>query len=400
LWLTPEYPFRQQALALGPAATGFPMLMLQHGLDAFFTRLNRRDLEALVAGEAGDLHRLDRFTRGPGGDTFALARGPDLLVHIGAGNIPVAPLAGLVMGLLARAAQFCKCARGAAWLPRLLAHSLYEMEPKLGACLEIAEWPGGTVDLEEALFAEADCVIATGTDETVATIRARLPPRVRFLGYGHRVSFGYIARECLPDVAAARALAQRAARDVAAWDQLGCLSPHVFYVQAGGVPAEQFATLLAAELARLEEQVPRRPLTVEEAAHIQHRRQFFQVRAAAAAGTHLWCSEGSTAWTVVFEAEPRFQFSCLNRFVYVMSASGLDEVLRQAETIRGQVSTVGLAAARPHLVELAAQLARWGVTRVCPLGRMQEPPLTWHHDGRAALGDLLTWTDLEMPDDP
>ena len=46
--------------------------------------------------------------------------------------------------------------------------------------------------------------------------------------------------------------------------------------------------------------------------------------------------------------------------------------------------------------EVAAQLARWGVSRVCSLGRMQLPPLTWRHDGRPALGDLVTWTDFEL----
>ena len=45
--------------------------------------------------------------------------------------------------------------------------------------------------------------------------------------------------------------------------------------------------------------------------------------------------------------------------------------------------------------QFAAQLARWGVTRVCPLGQMQSPPLTWRHDGRPALSDLVTWTDFE-----
>ena len=50
---------------------------------------------------------------------------------------------------------------------------------------------------------------------------------------------------------------------------------------------------------------------------------------------------------------------------------------------------------RTKAQELALQLARWGVTRVCPLGQMQNPPLTWRHDGRPALGDLVTWTDWE-----
>ena len=64
--------------------------------------------------------------------------------------------------------------------------------------------------------------------------------------------------------------------------------------------------------------------------------------------------------------------------------------------MRGKVSTVGLAAPEDKMEELATQLARWGVTRVCPLGQMQNPPLTWRHDGRPALGDLVTWTDWEM----
>ena len=62
----------------------------------------------------------------------------------------------LVLGLLARSGQFVKCATGADLLPRLFAHSLYEVEPKLGACLEIAGWKGGRTDLEQALYREAD----------------------------------------------------------------------------------------------------------------------------------------------------------------------------------------------------------------------------------------------------
>ena len=44
------------------------------------------------------------------------------------------------------------------------------------------------------LFAEADCVTATGSDETLDAIREQLPAKVRFLGYGHRVSFGFVAQ--------------------------------------------------------------------------------------------------------------------------------------------------------------------------------------------------------------
>ncbi len=119
--------------------------------------------------------------------------GPEFLVHIAAGNIPNPTLTSIVFGLLTRSAQFVKCASGSSFLPRLFAHSIYEADPKLGACLEIAEWRGGNAALEDALFAEADCVTATGSDETLAAIRAQLPTKARFLGYGHRVSFGFVA---------------------------------------------------------------------------------------------------------------------------------------------------------------------------------------------------------------
>jgi hypothetical protein len=301
----------------------------------------------------------------------------------------------IALGVLTRSAQFVKCASGASFLPRLFAHSLYEAEPKLGACLEIAEWRGGRADIEKALFEEADCVTATGSDEALAAIRHHVPLRARFLGYGHRLSFAYIASEALTGFQAKKTAA-RAAADVVAWNQLGCLSPHVIYVEhGGGVAVEQFAEMLADELSKREQSEPRGEVSTETAATIASRRAFYEVRAAHSPDTRFWRSENSTAWTVVYEADARFQLSCLNRFIYVKGVSDLKTTLENASAISGKVSTVGIAANEEKSRELAAQLAAWGVARICPLGQMQNPPLTWRHDGRPALGHLVTWVDWE-----
>jgi len=114
-----------------------------------------------------------------------------------------------------------------------------------------------------------------------------------------------------------------------------------------------------------------------------------------APGLSSLTSDGSTAWTVIYEADPRFQLSCLNRFVYVKRTANLDDALHHSELVRGQVSTVGLAAMGERERELATQLGRWGVTRICRLGRMQRPPLAWRHDGRPSLADLVTWSGWE-----
>lgn len=418
-WLMPEDGFRMLALKHAPAELGMGTATLSRGFDSFFRLLTVESLHALLAQDLGDVRRMDEFCGPPGelrqGRT-ALARGPELLVHIAAGNVPSSGLMSLVLGVLTKSAQFFKLSARSSLVPRLFAHSLAALEPKLGRCLEMAVWPGGTLDLEEALLHEADCVVVQGADESVAHLRSRVAGRARFLGYGHRLSFAYVGQDMLSGYMARKA-ATRAAADVTAWNQLGCLSPHVIYVEEkGSVSPEGFAELLGEALAERELAEPRGELSMEEAAQISTRRSLHEVRARrhlqdregaetvprgaffepAGQGTRVWSSPESTAWTVVYEEDIGFRTSCLNRFVYVKPCLDLARALQAAEVVHGQVSTVGVAASESRMQELALALARWGVTRVCPLGRMQEPPLSWRHDGRPALADLITWTDLEL----
>ena len=164
---------------------------------------------------------------------------------------------------------------------------------------------------------------------------------------------------------------------------------------AGRSGRKVLPTLLAGQLEALEKTHPRGRLAAREAAGIAARRSIYEVRAAHSPDTKMWASSESTAWTVVLETEARFQVSCLNRFVYVKAVRDAQEALQAAEPVRENISTVGLAASGTRAAELAQQFARWGVRRICPLGRMQKPPLGWRHDGRPALGDLLTWSDWE-----
>jgi hypothetical protein len=396
-WLAADFPFRQTVLREGPAAMGFSAEVLAAGLDQFFQQWTAENFEALLRQELGHVQRLDDFLHNDHESHLArsaMALGPRLLAHIAPGNVPAPALMEMALGLLARSAQFVKCASGQSLVPRMFAHSLYEADHKLGACLEVAAWPGGAESLESALFAEADCIVATGSDETLAAIRRKLPAATRFIGHGERVSFGYVTREALEGKA--DAVVERAAADVTAWNQRGCLSPHVIYVEdSGGGGGEEFAKLLAEKLEALEKIHPRGTLSAGDAAAIATRRAFYEVRAAHSPETKMWASRESTAWTVILENDPRFQISCQNRFIYVKTVPDLTQALQGAELVREHTSTVGLACLPAQTSELARRLARWGAKRICPLGRMQHPPLGWRHDGRPPLGDLVTWIDWE-----
>src|SRR5262245_17659689 len=115
-WLEVENPFRKLALEHGPAATGYSRQTLASGLDGFFKQLTPANFQALLEQELGQPKVLDEFTTAPAPESrrrHVRARAPELLAHIAAGNLPVPALMSLILGVLARSAQFVKCASGA-----------------------------------------------------------------------------------------------------------------------------------------------------------------------------------------------------------------------------------------------------------------------------------------------
>jgi hypothetical protein len=98
---------------------------------------------------------------------------------------------------------------------------------------------------------------------------------------------------------------------------------------------------------------------------------------------------------VIHDPDPPFAASPLHGVIYLRK-SAETALPRHLQAVRGRISTVGFVARG------GKSSSRWreaflslGVSRFCPAGRMQFPPLTWHHDGRGTLADLVTWIDFE-----
>src|SRR4029079_8727980 len=104
------------------------------------------------------------------------------------------------------------------------------------------------------------------------------PVTTRFLPHGHKLGFG-LASAAVLDTLRTPALARVAAWTVMRYDQKGCYSPHVFYVERGGeVSPRAFAQYLANELANLQHRFPRRALALEDAAAVAGWRQAGDLR--------------------------------------------------------------------------------------------------------------------------
>ena len=396
LWLDPQYPYRQQTEAFLPIITRYSAPMVRHGLDTLLQAFRKDALWRLLQAEFGDPYVLDTFRPRPHAGGYTRAYGPRLITHVFSGNVPALPAWSLICALLVKSASLGKSASEEPLFAALFARSFWDVCPEMGSCLAIGWWKGGDVALEAVAFAPAEAVIAYGSEATTRDIQRRVPPQAHFLAYSHKLSFGVIGRETLSSTEQAIQTAHQAAYGVSMFDQQGCVSPHLLYVEHGGVLSpKEFAALLAQEMATVHAAWPRGTLPLEDSTTIRHLRGTYEFRQLNDDEVLLFCSEPGTAWTVIYEDTLTFTPSCLNRTVRVHPVDDITDVAVRLEPVRAYLQTAGVALSPPRRQALADMLGRLGVTRVSALDRMPWPRLTWHHDGRCNLLDLVRWTDIE-----
>ena len=355
----------QRAQAIAAAAEPFRQLLGPTAAD---------DLLGWLRAELGDAEAIERWIDHGRVKTKALP--PAAILHIVGGNTPHAALQSLIGGLLL----------GSRNLVKLPQSGLMEVDEFLSRLPDALRSTVETAtNLPDAWLASADAVIVYGSDETVAALRARTPAGKIFIGHGHKASLGIVWDD--PGFASCPG----AARDASLFDQQGCLSPQVLYVRESQPGfARRYAERLAAAMDQFNRTHPRGPLEVAEKAGIANLRAAYRFRAAGDLRVALWEGGANMDWTVIYEEDAWFTASPLNRVIFVKP---LPEKLAEAMgPAAGHVGAVGLW---PCSEELADRFAALCPSRFCPVGRMQDPPWTWHNGGIPRLASLVKWVDFE-----
>ncbi len=394
--LDPADPWRVLADDLLPRVSGYDAQMVRLALTAYLKTFRAPQLHRFVAEDFANPKVLDEFQPAAKGGAVR-AFGPGLLAHTWAGNTPGLPLWSLVCGLLVKAGNVGKLPSAEPVFASLFARLLAGVHPPLADCLAVVWWKGGEPGPAAALYREADCVLAYGGNEAIAQVRGLVPATTRFLAYGHKLGVALVGRAAL-DTQRAPHTARLAAHDVARYEQQGCYSPHVVYVERGArVPPRAFAQYLAAELANLQRRFPRRALSLEEAAAVAAWRQAAELRALGDEGAELFTDEESAAWAVAYADGPLpLAPSAAYRCVQVVAVDTLEQALERIAPHAAFLQTAGVAVAPGELYALAERLGRAGVTRVAALGAMTAPEAGWHHDGGFNLASLVRVVEIEQ----
>jgi len=387
-------PYRKKAEALLPILTGYDREMVRLGLTSYLKSFRKQELQRFLVEDFTNPLILDDFQpRAKRG--FSKAVGPNLIAHVWSGNVPGIPLWSFISGLLVKSGNIGKVSSGEPLFAGLFAQLLSETAPALADCFAVVWWKGGDVEREQAFLQQSDLVLGYGKNESLKSLREQIPITTRFIPYGHKFSFGIIAKTSL-DAQKVWKTAHDAAYDVIRYDQQGCYSPHVFYVQRGGkIAPEQFAAYVAHALSNFEIKYPRKKLNIEEAAAVSKWRQQEEISSFSRDKKEI-LGDISANWTVVYEDQiGQLAPSILNRTIRIVAIDRLEDIIPYVKQHRKLLQTVGIACSPKELFYLANMLSGLGVIRITGLGNMTSPESGWHHDGRFSLLDLVDMVDIE-----
>lgn len=369
-WCLETYSLRRKALDLLPENTGFSREMIARGIDLTFSKITREVLTDYCNNE------LDTFFKPVTG----------VIGHVAPGNLFAPLIQSLFHGLLVQSPNLIRTSERDLHFPVLLAQSLIDADLELADGLAVAHWSSANMGLNREFASQVDTLVAYGSDETLRQWRDLQPPQKRFVGFGHRLSIGFISQaglEHIDETAAAAAL------DVALYDQQGCLSPHCFYLE-NPTPRQTtaFGARLADELRRLETELPMGPLTSEQEMTIGNLRDRRLLAASLAPESSLSWFMKSAPWSVLFDADADFVPSCLGRTIWLRPVSGLAELETALCDWRGKLQCLGTDVPNEDLHAHVPILRDLGFTRICAIGSMQAPPITWPNGGCSLLKQL------------
>jgi hypothetical protein len=336
-------------------------------------------LEAVLGGVRGGpaaaLFERARSIRSAG--DRAPGAGPVLAVL--AANLPGLAVQPLLPALALNRPVFLKSPSAEPLFAPAFLAALVRREPRLGAALAAATWPGGDPALEAPVLAGVGTILAYGGEEALDDLERRAPGKL--VRYGPKTSLAVLAADATG--ADLEAIARGLARDVALFDQRGCLSIAAIYMEGTPEGAEELAVRLAAALSELALVWPPGPSEPGEAAAVQQlrltaeMRGLFQPRLPLAAGT------------VIVDPEPAFQPSPGLRTVRIHPLADLGGLPGLLAPWRGRLQGAALAGQGAWRIAAGITgLAGLGVSRTAAPGELQSPDASWHNGGVDPLAAL------------
>ena len=298
-----------------------------------------------------------------------------VLLHVAAGNADGLPAFSVLEGLLAGNVNILKLPAAEGGISIRLLLELIKIEPSLAPYIYVFDYSSKDIVYINKLIQAVDAVVVWGGIEAVSAFRGLIPPNIRLIEWGHKISFAYITKQGMT-----KENLEGLAKNIATTGQLLCSSCQGIFIDSDDMKdindfCEKFLSILEKVVA-------------ENAKHID-------IGIKSQTALQLYCSELETIYTgnQLYRGkncsltavknmilEPSLQFG--NVWVKPLPKS---ELLKNLHPYKNYLQTVGLLCGQDEKEQITDILFKTGIVRICSGERMSAVYCGIPHDGEYPL---------------
>ena len=288
----------------------------------------------------------------------------------------------------------------------ILFNVLEGLDPSLVSTIVLMIWDYEDDSLQDLIVSKADLILAAASDYSINQIDqviSRVNPKVRFHKHGHKVSFttvgkSYLSRgvsggDSFPELF--EMLTFLSALDSIVWDQNGCISSRIHFVEEGGqghYSANEYGQMLTGKLRTLAKMLPRGGIPL---GRIHDRFDFFNTQTVS--DQIQLCSTYEDDFIVVVDRRPwnSQQFrsmvnQCIERTIIVRPITSIQEVPsiylswideKNLQTMYVAIDSEAHGSWSDEFTIFVEGVAKYGVTGVRSVGQGPYPQLAYSWDG-------------------
>jgi len=380
-----------EALMHASKTSPLPYAVLERSFELLPTQFERAQMEYQIEREFGGPDVLDGWMpvpTAPSGRNHFVRAYPPRIVHIIAGNAPLAAALTVVWSALTKGVHLLKIPSNDLFTATMLLRALSAAAPghPTARSFSAAYWRGGDANVEGMLFRPQffDKLAAWGGESTLRSAKNYVGPGFELVAFDPKTSVSMIGREAHESEEIQENVADLAATDATVFEQQACASSRFQFVEGDEEEVDRYCEKLSRNLAveRTFSTATGRPLPRgmrEEVDGLRDMPDYYRV----------WGNYEGPG--VVIRSDDPVDFHPDGRIVNVVRVDRLEDALQY---INLATQTVGIyPSARKR--ELRDALACAGVQRVADIGSAVNVERGLPHDGFYPLMRFMRWVNDE-----